>query len=96
MSSGWGRCDAGLLRGTAGVTARRRGRDFFCRDDKGHGNFDVGPAGADGARTVGNGEQVAEGISEAVVQLVSNNYPRSGYGVEQEILGVGQRHQFIL
>lgn len=94
----WGRRQgsAGLLAGCASTPAWGRRGDLLCRHYKGQRDLDVGLSGADGARTVADGEQVAEGIDEAVVQAVSDNYPCSGYGIEQEILGPGQIHQFIV
>ncbi len=102
MSGGWaqkGACSwvgAGLLWGGAGASACRGRGDLLCRHHKRQRDLDVGSAGADGTRTIGDGEQVAEGVGKASVHPVSDNYPCSGYGIEQEILGAGQTHQFIV
>lgn len=96
MSCGGGQASAGLLAGCASTSARRRRGDLLCRHYEGQRDLDVGLSGTDGARAFGDGEQVAEGIGEAVVQAVTDNYPCSGYGIEQEILGPGQIHQFIV
>ena len=88
--------EAELLAGCARIPALGRRRDRFCRHNKGQRDLDVGLSGTDGARTVGDREQVAEGIGEAAIHPVSDNYPCSGYGIEQEILGAGQIHQFIV
>ncbi len=96
-TQGWvRRGGAGLLAGCARTTARRRRRDLLGGHYKGKGDLDIGLPGTDGARTIDDGEQVAEGIGEAVVQPVSDNDSCSGYGIEQEILGPGLIHQFIV
>jgi hypothetical protein len=61
------------------------------------GNYDVGLPGSDGAGTGVAGDQVAQGVREAVLEPVADHHPCSGFGCGKEPCG-GRRltHQFIL